>query len=193
MSDHFEDQPAPQPVFCRVWGKRGSQIVIGAAVILHVATICYVRWKFQRPELTNPEEYTIGSFAFSLDQPAAKPMMAVGPQSIEVSGVQFKLHITVVSQFAGVVQPRLERRRLRVREAIEQLLRKAHVDDFKDVELVEWKRRCREAINLELGAEAVHEVLVTGLEWRKQRGASDVPIHFDSAQWPGAKQPLDTQ
>lgn len=76
----------------------------------------------------------------------------------------FRLHAALAPGTQAIATERLESRKYRVQQDLEELLRRAHPGDFDDPRLRELKRQLTEQINETLGMPALSEVIITELE-----------------------------
>jgi flagellar basal body-associated protein FliL len=77
---------------------------------------------------------------------------------------EFKLHLQLLEQIDGAARERLDARKFKVQQNIEELLRRAHNADFEDPSLTELKRQIQTQVNETLGMRgAIEEVIVTDL------------------------------
>jgi len=96
-------------------------------------------------------EVTIGQFTYSGDSTADS----------QLDQVEFGLHIAVLSEVDRRGRQLLDMHEHKVRQSIEELLRKAEDADFADPSLRELKRRIQEAINESVSNRIVGEVIIT--------------------------------
>jgi flagellar basal body-associated protein FliL len=80
----------------------------------------------------------------------------------------FQVHIRLLDGVEKSARRRLSDRQFRVKQDIEQLLRRAHGTDFADPALSELKRQLQETVNQSLELRAIDEVIVTGLDIEKR-------------------------
>lgn len=104
-----------------------------------------------------PKEVDLGRFAVA-------PISSLGSSP---TMVEFQLHVTFGDQRDGAARHQLEVRRFRVRQHVEELLRRATIDDFDDATLVGLKRQIQAKINDCLELQAVGDVIITDLRLTK--------------------------
>jgi len=101
-----------------------------------------------------------------------------------IVGAEFSLHIALLPQVAEEARLRLEQRKFRVQQGVEQLLRQAHGGDFDDPTLGELKRQLQEQINETLGMRAISDVIVTDLQLdRVQSDPKPTTAKTELAPW----------
>jgi hypothetical protein len=134
-----------------------------AALVVALLVIPIVGFLFLRPKsapptpVVPPTEITLGEFRFTGGK----------GQDCCLAEVDFALAVTLLSQVDDSARTALAAHRLRVQQAIEQLLRTAHSADFDDPPLTELKRRIREQIDRTLNMRAVSEIIITDLKVRQ--------------------------
>lgn len=122
------------------------------AVIQTAALAAYYAWGLSAA--VPPAELTLGQFHFEA-QPAQPDL---------VRRADFTLHVVAAPSLERFAGQQLAQKQLRVRQAIEELLRLAGPSDFADPVLGELKRRIKAKLNELLGIQAVADVLVTDLK-----------------------------
>jgi len=91
----------------------------------------------------------------------------------QVETASFSLHIALLEHVEAPARVRLRDRQHRVRQDVEELLRRAHGGDFEDPTLAGLKRQLQEQINDTLGMRAIADVIITNLELtHRQRSAA---------------------
>lgn len=118
------------------------------------AGIVYCRASARRPAEALPEEIGLGAYCFQASNAMAE----------RVAAADFALHVTLQPSVEQTARRRLADRKCRVRQAIEELLRKAHCADFDDPSLGDVKRQVQEQVNQVLGIRAVADVILTDLK-----------------------------
>jgi hypothetical protein len=98
-------------------------------------------------------EITLGKFHFT-DHPGSLSA---------ISGADFQLHISLLKDLDSQARARLNERKFKVQQDVEELLRQAHGGDFDDPELNELKRQLQEQINASLELRAISEIIITDL------------------------------
>ncbi len=79
----------------------------------------------------------------------------------------FTLHVALIPEMSGIGRSRLNRRKFKVQQDIEELLRQAAAGDFEDPTLTELKRQLQEKINETLDKRVVAEVIITDLSTQR--------------------------
>jgi hypothetical protein len=124
------------------------------SLLSQAAGLVYCRVLARRPVATPPpEEVSLGSFRFQGD---AAP-------GVRIAGADFTVHVTLLESVEQTARRRLTDRKCRVRQAIEEILRKAHSSDFEDPSLGDVRRLMQEQVNQILGIRAVADIIVTDL------------------------------
>ena len=135
---------------------RWTLIILTVVVLLHaVGLTCYAVWRKPTVELPHPE-VTVGQFVIATDR----------PEPGELAELQFTLHVTFLADQETAGRSELDLRRFRVRQDLEQLLRRARATDFEDSRLVGLKRQLQAQVNQALGMRAVSDVIITDLKLR---------------------------
>jgi flagellar basal body-associated protein FliL len=137
---------------------RGVLAIVGLGLLVQMGFLCW--FVMQQPvevaeEERPPAEVTLGSFQF-VDLRSAQPRTPVA---------QFQLHIDLLEDAETKGRAQLTRKRFKVQQGIEELLRQLRFDEFEDPLLVELKRRIQESVNRSLGMRVVDEVLITDLRF----------------------------
>jgi flagellar basal body-associated protein FliL len=142
---------------------KGLAILLGVSIVGHgVAFTCF-RWRGTGSEVVPSAELSLGDFRFVAD-----PFEGARAEESRVSSAEFSLHIELVRQFDSSARQQLTARKFRVRQDIEELLRRAHSGDFDNPLLGELKRQLQEQINTTLGMGAVAEVIITDLKLQRE-------------------------
>ncbi len=87
----------------------------------------------------------------------------VNGQRPPIEGAEFCLHVALLDEVDLSARSRLTARRRRVQQGVEELLRRAHSEDFDDPALGDLKRQLQERINGVLEMRAISEVIITDL------------------------------
>ncbi len=142
----------------RVIASRWTLAAVAAWAVIQTAGLAaYYALGRSTPEAAR--EVTIGQFRFEAP-----------PVPDAVYQADFTIHVVAAPSLEKFVGQQLAEKQLRVRQAIEELLRLAGPTDFEDPVLGELKRRIKAKLNQLLGAQAIADVLVTDL--KLQRAAS---------------------
>lgn len=141
----------------RKWGLAVVAIaLLGAAIVVALSRAETAPVTDPAPPLP-PIEVDLGRFTVApISSGGGSPAM-----------VEFQLHVTFSDQRDGPARHQLETRRFRVRQHVEELLRRATIDDFDDATLVGLKRQIQAQINDGLELQAVRDVIITDLRLTK--------------------------
>jgi len=176
-----EEQKKPRrraaELLAKLLTKKGFGILLGVSIVLHGIGFAYYRLGGKQPPSTPSPEVSLGEFGFVAD-PAEG-----GVQGGRVTNAEFRLHVALLQQVEPAARGQLAARKFRVREDIEELLRRAHSGDFDDPVLGDLKRRLQERINESLEMRAIADVIVTDLKLERdaqpigtiREGAVSVP------------------
>jgi hypothetical protein len=126
--------------------------VIAGTVVAHGLLLILSHWS-AAPHREPSHEATLGVFHF----------VARGASQEGIAGATFELSVTLLDDMAPLARARLTARQRKVKQNVEQLLRRAHPGDFDDPTLVGLKRHLQTEINEALGIRAIEEVLITDL------------------------------
>ncbi len=104
-----------------------------------------------------PAEIDLGRFAVApINSGGNSPAM-----------IEFRLHITFDDQRDQAARHQLAARQFRVRQHVEELLRRTTIDDFDNAALVGLKRQIQSQINDCLELQAVRDVIITDFRLTK--------------------------
>ncbi len=145
-------------------------IVIVASIVIHGIGFAYFRLANNSPLATSSPEVSLGVYRFKAD----KEDMG------RIASAEFSLHIALLEHVDRVARRRLEAHRFRVQQDVEELLRRAHGEDFDKANLGELKRLLQEQINETLGMRAIADVIITDL--RLQHSDADLGLATDTAE-----------
>jgi flagellar basal body-associated protein FliL len=154
-----------------------------AAIVVTSVVAHGLMWAVQTSQRTSGRqvrgEVTLGEFEFH------SPPGAVS----RVGSASFQLHISLLQEMETRARTRLEGRRFKVQQDVEELLRQAHGGDFDDPQLDELKRQIQEQINQSLDLRAISEVIITDLAVDRRNIEADpataaAPETGESAQPP---------
>lgn len=105
------------------------------------------------------------------------------PELDRIQRAQFDLYIGLMSPLEDTARDRIQERRHRLQQAVEELLRLAHGQDFEDPLLRELKRQLQEQINESLDLRAVGEVIITELRIeRRPLGPTEEVVEVETAE-----------
>jgi flagellar basal body-associated protein FliL len=133
--------------------RRWLLLLMSAWVVANVAVFAYYKAKLEVVAVPPPDEISVGTFHFEADK----------SEHGRITSAKFSLCVSVHEENDATARRRLSSRKLRVQQAVEELLRRAHSGDFEDPKLKEFKRQILEQIDETLGVRAVAEVIVTDL------------------------------
>ena len=163
MSDQEEQQTdAPvaddatdkTPIWRRFLTKKRLAIIVGSAIIMPAIGYAAIAASSGTEMASVSPEVSLGAFWYETSSDAASEQIRA----------DFKLHLQLLEQVDGPARERLNARRFKVQQDIEELLRRAPNGDFEDPSLTELKRQIQVQINQTLGMRgAIEEVIVTGL------------------------------
>jgi len=153
--DSSADKPSiKQRLVARFGASKWLGLLIVTTVAVQLLGLWYVNHRIHRSQSTVPNEIGLGHFQYVGDS---------SPQRSSIAEASFDVHIRLLDEVKSAAQARLESRRFKVQQDIEQLLRQAHGGDFEDPTLAELKRQFQELINQSLDMHAVSEVIITDL------------------------------
>jgi hypothetical protein len=148
------ETPAPAAVTKPVrWQVPKWAIVLAVATIVAQATgLAYYRMH-SRPAAVSTPEFELGGFQFEADK----------GEGGRVAQAQFDLCLSLLEPMEQAAKQRLAAHKNRVRQDVEELVRRAHSGDFDDPSLHELKRQVQERVDQTLGMRAIAEVIITEL------------------------------
>jgi len=153
-------------------------ILLAISIAGHAAGFAYFKlasaWRASEPTL----EVSLGEFRFEAD-PSERG---------QITSADFSLHIALLDQVEAAARAELHAKERRVRQAVEELTRRAHSGDFDDPLLVVFKDRLQEGINETLGLRVISEVIVTDLKLQR-RGPVTETITETANHLPWAEKP----
>ncbi len=148
------DAPAPSEktsLWKRFCSRKWLGTVIALTIVAHVSLIALQAVRgAKRPTLHT--EVTLGSFEFTNRSGGGL-----------LSDAHFDLHVRLLLEVENDAHIRLDQRRFKVAQDIQELLRQASGGDFDDPALTELKRQIQERINQSLEIRAISEVIITDL------------------------------
>ncbi len=126
-------------------------LLLAVSLVLHGIGF----WYFRGTSATAmPEgEVTLGQFVFEEGQMS----------TASITSAEFTLHVDLLEAVDQKARRRLERRRFRVKQDVEELMRLAKGADFEPTAIDQLKRTLHERINASLGMRVVDEVIITDL------------------------------
>jgi len=132
--------------------------LLGAVVLIPGLAFAVYRCNTSAPKAEPPPspEIALGDFRCQTDCSQGGPALAA----------TFSLHVVLLPHTDADARKRLATHKLRVRQDIEQLLRRAHRADFEDPDLAGLKRQIQAQVNQTLGLRSIAEVIVTDLRFQ---------------------------
>lgn len=138
----------------KVISKRLLALLLAISVLVHVAgTMAYVSKGKATPPKPAPSEPELGSYCFVPEAADGAPVL----------GATFRVHAALFDEIAPLARRSLAEKEFRVRQGIEEMLRKAHPGDFRDPALADLKRQLKDQVNEVLGMRAVSDIIITDL------------------------------
>jgi hypothetical protein len=152
--------------------------LLAASLVGHVVGFISYQLATKPPSIGCDPEVPLGQFRFAPDP----------SDGGHVTEAEFSLHIALLGQVEPEARRALEAKRLRVQQAVEELVRQAHSGDFEDPLLGDLKRMLQEQINQTLGIRAIADVIITDL--KLERNAKPVgPMSETADSMPWAENP----
>ena len=140
----------------RVLNSKVIAVLVVLTVIINIAGLVF-QSVANSAKTAARDEHNLGTYHFLAD-PSEKGL---------ITAAEFNLHIAILDDIEKEARRRLDAKKFRVQQDIEELLRKAHGGDFDDPSLGELKRRLQARINETLGMMAIADVIVTDLKLDK--------------------------
>jgi flagellar basal body-associated protein FliL len=129
-------------------------VFVVASLAAHGAGFAYYHFRGPAPAVAPASpEVSLGAFHFEAD--AAEPGRP--------AKADFSLYVALIEPVDQAARQRLESRKVRVRQDVEELLRKAHGGDFDDPGMKDLKRQLQEQIGQTLGMRTISDVMITDL------------------------------
>ena len=154
--------------------KRWLAVLLGISVLGHGIGYAYHRMSLSPVAGDDSPEVSLGSFQFEWDS----------APSDEVIGVEFNLHVALLSQIDQMARRELHARKFRVQQAVEELIRRTHGGDFDDPLLTGLKNRLQERINETLGIRVIADIIITDLKLeRTSEETEGITQAADSMPW----------
>jgi len=178
------DDGAPQPkpdahkpagFVGRLFTRKWLLILLGLSVVGHVIGLTYSQLGASQADAgRGGPEVSLGQFCF-----VAEP-----DEASRVRRAEFLLHIALLRQVEAAARRELAAKRLRVQQAVEELVRRAHGGDFDDPLLAELKQELQEQINETLGIRVIDDVIITELKLeRAERPAETSTEMAEALPW----------
>ena len=166
----LSDTPKKTAFLGRFLTRKWIAIVLVASIVIHgLGFVCYRLLGKASPVSPSPE-VSLGGFQFEAD----------GGEFGGLARAEFSLHIALLEHVEQEARRRLQDRRFRVQQDVEELLRRAHRGDFDDPGLGELKRQLQEQVNETLGMRAIADVIITDLRLKPRE--KDIGSVTDTAE-----------
>ena len=161
-------------LLARIWTPKGIAVLVGVSVVAHGIGFAYYQWANKASAQSITPEVALGSFRFE----------GAENEKGRIAKAEFSIHIALLDQVNKVAHQRLQARRFRVQQDVEELLRQAHSGDFDDPNLGELKRQLQEKINETLGMRAIADVIITNLKTEQRQGdAKTIDKSAEALPW----------
>jgi flagellar basal body-associated protein FliL len=147
-----EGEQAEQPGGSKSLLIRWIAAIVLGSVVVHGALYFMLR---KSPQPPAPLEQKVGSFDF---------VAATGGNDARGETAKFDLHVRFVEDLAKPARERLVEHQYRVREAVENLLRRSRPVDVSDTAMARLKHEIQERVDDSLDLRAVAEVIITNLK-----------------------------
>lgn len=162
-----DDQPEGKPqasskggvsrrLFNAATSRTTLAVLLGISLVMQGVGFWFYRstTKSQPPE----GEVTLGEFVYQENQPS----------TAAIKTAQFTLHLDLLEAVDQKARGRLEERRFRVKQDVEELMRMAKGADFEPTAMDQLKRTLQERINASLDMRAIDEVIITDLRIQRR-------------------------
>lgn len=167
LEEQETNGPRNSSFLARALSPKWLAILLGVSIVGHGVAFLFIKLKAKTPEEMSSSEISLGDFRFVAD-----PSDGGRGKEGRITGAEFSLHIELIQQFDPSARQQLTARKFRVRQDIEELLRRAHSGDFDNPLLGELKQQLQEQINTTLGMGAVAEVIITDLELQRAKAST---------------------
>ncbi len=150
-----QSRPAAPPWWRHLLAPKWLAVFLVLAVLVPGAV--YMLGRLGSPANTGEPargEVSIGEFRFLAGANHRSPIVVA----------TFSLHLALLPETEALAREKLVSHKYRVRQGIEQLLRRARGADFEDPALGDLRRQFQEQINETLGIRAVADCIVTDLD-----------------------------
>lgn len=151
-----------KPVNIAIWIRKWGLATVALGLLGLGAALAFTRTETvpqgdPASPLPPPIEIDLGRFAVA-------PISSGGNSP---ALIEFRLHVTFADQRDEAARHQLAARQFRVRQHVEELLRRTTIDDFDNASLVGLKRQLQSQINDCLELQAVRDVIITDLRLTK--------------------------
>lgn len=127
-------------------------VLLGISLVMQGVGFWYFSSKSTSSEPTG--EVKLGQFHFQEAEPS----------TASIESAEFTLHLDFLEALDKKARNRLEDRRFRVKQDVEELMRLAKGADFEPTAIDQLKRTLQERINASLEMRVVDEVIITDLQ-----------------------------
>ena len=159
-----DETPKTSPAWRRLLTKKRLIVLVVVGILAPALGYAAIAASRSTGETSASPEVSLGAFWYETTATAAS----------EKIRAEFQLHLELLAQIDSAARTRLEARRFKVQQNVEELLRQAHNADFEDPSLTELKRQIQVQINETLGMRgAIAEVIVTDLIVEVQETKTD--------------------
>ncbi len=177
------DAATPTLPTWRRWvsGRRVLLALLGCSILLNgLLLVRHIQLAAADATDVPPVELPLGDYRFITERPGDS----------DITGAEFSLHAALLNGVVPAANQLATLRYHRMQQAIEELLRRAHGNDFEDPTLGDLKRQIQQRINTVLEMKAVSEVVITGLvlhrgELASDRGQYGSPYTYGGRKTPG--------
>lgn len=149
-------EPAPKPSRTAWFTRKRLAILLSWSLLVHVAVVGYIYFWPKPPSAPPPAEVSLGDFSYHGDHLEGGRMVKA----------DFSLYVALENHTDPRVGLLLANHRYRIRQGVEELMRRAHAGDFEDPTLKSVKRRVLDRIEETVGERIVSDVMVTHLRVR---------------------------
>jgi len=138
----------------RAVSRNGLMIVLAVSLIVNGATLTMMGSQDDSVAAEPTPEVPLGQFRFVSSQAEAG----------QVVTADFTIHVALSEELEEEGHRRIEQRKFRLQQDMEELLRGAHSGDFDDPLLRGLKEKLKDRAEKTLGIRAVAYVIITGLK-----------------------------
>ncbi len=168
------DAKKPVAFVGRLFTRKWLLILLGLSVVGHVIGLTCSQLRATRDAAALGPEVSLGEFRF----------LAEPDEGGRVLRAEFRLHIALLGQVEAAARRELAAKRLRVQQAVEELMRRAHGGDFDDPLLAELKQQIQEQINETLGVRVIDDVIITELKLERRESPAETSTEVaESLPW----------
>jgi len=165
------DAKKPVGFVGRLLTRKWLLILLGLSVVGHVIGLTYSQLRATRDAAALGPEVSLGEFRFVAEPDAGGRVLRA----------EFRLHIALLGQVEAAARRELAAKRLRVQQAVEELVRRAHGGDFDDPLLAGLKQQLQEQINETLGVRVIDDVIITELKLERRESPAEMSTEVAEA------------